>query len=45
MCSEMGHAEGIVEDLGNGILNLTGYATRAQAATMFMRYCLYVVKG
>lgn len=39
------YAEGIVEGLGNGILNPTGYATRAQAATMFMRYCLYVVKG
>lgn len=32
-------AEGILTGMGNGTLNPTGFATRAQAATMFMRYC------
>ncbi len=32
-------AEGILTGMGNGTLNPTGLATRAQAATMFMRYC------
>ena len=33
------HAEGLIQGMGNGTLSPGGYASRTQAATIFMRYC------
>lgn len=41
---EWAYAEGIIEGFASSTLEPDGYATRAQAATMLMRYCLNVAK-
>lgn len=38
------YATGIIQGFENGILNPTSSATRGQAATMFMRYCVNATK-